>query len=54
MAAKVTEVFSITKVLALVLIIIAGFVHLGLGNTDNLSLDNLMQVRNIDLKSIDI
>ena len=44
LAAKVTEIFSITKVLALLLIIIAGFAHLGLGNTENLSPDNLMQV----------
>ena len=45
LAAKVTEIFSITKVLALLLIIIAGMVHLCLGNTENLSPDNLMQVR---------
>ena len=48
MAAKVTEIFSITKVFALVLIIIAGFVHLGMGNTENLSWENLMQVGNSD------
>ena len=40
-----TEIFSITKVLALLLIIIAGLVHLGLGNTENLSPDSVMQVR---------
>ena len=45
LAAKVTEIFSITKVLALLLIIIAGMVHLCLGNTANLSPENLMQVR---------
>ena len=42
-----TEIFSITKVLALLLIIIAGFVHLGLGNTENLSPENLMQVSSL-------
>ena len=47
LAAKVTEIFSITKVVALVLIIIAGLVHLGLGNTENLSPDKLMQVSSL-------
>ena len=41
LAAKVTEIVSITKVFALVMIIIAGFIHLGKGHTDNLSWDNL-------------
>lgn len=43
MAAKVQEVFSITKVLALVLIIIAGLIHMIGGNAQNLSLENMMQ-----------
>jgi len=43
MAAKVQEVFSIIKVLALVLIIIAGSIHMIRGNAQNLSLENLMQ-----------
>ena len=47
LAAKVTEVFSITKVLALVLIIITGIVYLCLGHTENISPENLMQVEGI-------
>jgi len=43
MAAKVQEVFSITKVLALVLIIIAGLIHMIGGNAQNLSLETMMQ-----------
>jgi len=43
MAAKVQEVFSITKVLALVLIIIAGFIHIIGGNSQNLSLETMVQ-----------
>eukprot|EP00092_Neocalanus_flemingeri_P027459 GFUD01029780.1.p1 GENE.GFUD01029780.1~~GFUD01029780.1.p1 ORF type:complete len:494 (+),score=47.05 GFUD01029780.1:255-1736(+) len=43
MAAKVQEVFSITKVLALVLIIIAGLIHMIRGNAQNLSLETMMQ-----------
>ena len=43
LAAKVTEIVSITKVLALVLIIIAGGVHLAMGHTENLSWDNMVQ-----------
>ena len=42
LAAKVTEVVSITKVFALVMIIIAGFIHLAKGHTDNLSWDALV------------
>ena len=34
--------FSITKVFALVMIIIAGAIHLLKGNTDNLAWDNMM------------
>jgi len=43
MAAKVQEVFSITKVLALVLIIIAGFIHIIGGNSQSLSLETMVQ-----------
>lgn len=42
LAAKVTEIVSITKVFALVMIIIAGFIHLAKGHTDNLSWDALV------------
>lgn len=42
-AAKVTEVVSVTKVLALVMIIIAGAIHLFTGHTDNLAWDSLVQ-----------